>query len=457
MSHEELEPGQSAEQTQDILNALRRLKIARMRLLRELSWFLDELPQEERAVLLKMILAVFDGSDMAASANSMSRLFMTIHTESPELASELFPAVEAFFTETDFGKIREAVDAGLDFWTGLTCKSFDMVADNPVVIANLVGMLPPVVNSLVKVLSYSLGKLDMPPEILASALFNLLLALDTGEIGRTITSASKMINDLHEGNIVLGRDEPRFKAVMSELAEGILENTDVEEASRAVVALGEDLEVAVGSMMDLLNRNPELLVAGVSTWVSLHNIVARMASGVLGELGQLPDETLSRMGDEIAGKLDAGEVWRAVNSMLALTGRFMEANPDLLRGVVADTLSTMDRDQLGTVLREAFREVGLAVKEDLGIRKALAPEEVGRRLNDLIVRFNGVGPGAIKDYASRMLSTIDSDELERALRTLFGGVTDAVLESAEKAKAVVKPFLSAIWRSVRMLPRLLRK
>ena len=457
MSHEELEPGQSAEQTQDILNALRRLKIARLRLLRELSWFVDELPQEERADLIETVFEVVDGSSMAESANSMARLFITLREERPELASELFPDIEAFFGETDFGKMRKAVNVLLDFWTGLTCKSFDMVADNPVVIANLIGMLPPVVNSLVKVLSYSLGKLDMPPEILASALFNLLLALDTGEIGRTITSASKMINDVHEGNIVLGRDEPRFKAVMSELAEGILENTDVEEASRAVVALGEDLEVAVGSMMDLLNRNPELLVAGVSTWVSLHNIVARMASGVLGELGQLPDETLSRMGDEIAGKLDAGEVGRAVNSMLALTGRFMEANPDLLRGVVADTLSTMDRDQLGTVLREAFREVGLAVKEDPGIRKALAPEEVGRRLNDLIVRFNGVGPGAIKDYASRMLSTIDSDELERALRTLFGGVTDAVLESAEKAKAVVKPFLSAIWRSVRMLPRLLRK
>src|SRR5450756_2469085 len=121
-------------------------------------------------------------------------------------------------------------------------------------------MLPPVVNSLVKVLSYSLGKLDMPPEILASSLFNLLLELDAGEIGRTMTSASKMVNDLHEGNIVLGSDEPRFKTVLSEFVGRVLETTDAEEVSRAAVALGEDLEVAVGSMMDLLNRNPELPV-----------------------------------------------------------------------------------------------------------------------------------------------------------------------------------------------------
>jgi len=459
LSPEGLEPGQSAEETRDILNAIRRLKIARLRLVRELSWFLDELPQEERADLLKTVFEVFDGSSMAESANSMSRLFMTIHAERPEFASELFPDIEAFFNETDFGKMREAVNVLLDYWTTLACKSFDMVADNPVVIANLIGMLPPVVNSLVKVLSYSLGKLDMPPEILASSLFNLLLELDAGEIGRTMTSASKMVNDLHEGNIVLGSDEPRFKTVLSEFVGRVLETTDAEEVSRAAVALGEDLEVAVGSMMDLLNRNPELPVIAVSTWVSLYNIVVRAASGVLGELGQLPVETLSRMGEEIEKKLDTGEAGRAMNSMLALTGRFMEANPELLRRVAADTMGTVNRERLAAVLREAYREVGLAAKEDPGIRKSLAPEEVGRRFNDLIVRFNdsaAARPGAVKDYVSRTLSAVDSNELERALRTLIGGATDAMLESARKVRAIVRPFMNVIWRSVRMLPRLLK-
>ena len=175
LNPEELEPGQSAEEAQDILNALRRLKIARLRLLRELSWFVDELPQEERADLLKTVFEVVDGSSMAESANSVARLFMTLREERPELASELFGDIEAFFGETDFGKMRTAVNVLLDYWTALACKSFDMVSDNPVVIANLIGMLPAVVNSLIRVLSYSLGKLDMPPEILASALFNLLL------------------------------------------------------------------------------------------------------------------------------------------------------------------------------------------------------------------------------------------------------------------------------------------
>ena len=333
MSPEGLEQGQSAEETRDILNAIRRLKIARLRLVRELSWFLDELPQEDRADLLKTVFEVFDGSSMAESANSMSRLFMTIHTERPEFASELFPDIEAFFNETDFGKMREAVNILLDYWATLACKSFDMVADNPVVIANVIGMLPPVVNSLVKVLSYSLGKLEMPPEVLASSLFNLLLELDAGEIGR------------------------------------------------------------------------------------------------------------------------------AMNSMLALTGRFMEANPELLRRVAADTMGTVNRERLAAVLREAYREVGLAAKEDPGIRKSLAPEEVGRRFNDLIVRFNdspAARPGAVKDYVSRTLSAIDSNELERALRTLIGGATDAVLESAGRVRAIVRPFMNVIWRSVRMLPRLLK-
>ena len=262
-----------------------------------------------------------------------------------------------------------------------------------------------------------------------------------------------------KGTLCSGRDEPRFKAVLSEFVERVLETTDAEEVSGLAVALGEDLETVAGSMMDLLNRSPELLVIGVSTWVSLYNILVRTASGVLGELGRLPGDVLSRMGEEIETKLDTGEAGRAVNSMLALTGSFMEANPELLRRVVADALGTVDRDRLASVLRGAYREAGLAAKEDPEIRKSLAPEELGRRFNDLIVRFNdsaAARPGAVKDYASRMLSAVDSDELERALRTLIGGMTDAMLESARKAKAIVRPFASAIWRSVRMIPGLLR-
>jgi hypothetical protein len=457
LNREGLKPNQSAEEAREILNAIRRLKVARLRLLRELSWFVDELPQEERADMLKTVFEVFDGSGMAESANSMSRLFMTLREERPELASELFPDIEAFFRETDFGKVRKAVEVMLDYWAELACKSFDMASDNPVVIANLIGILPPVVNGLVKVLSHSLGKLDMPPEIIASSLFNLMLGLDAGEIGRTITSASKVVNDLHEGNIILGSDEPRFKAVLGEFIEGVLETADAQEVSRAAVALGEDVEAAAGSLTGMLSRDPELLVLCVSTWLSLHNVVVRAAAGVLDELERLPDDALSGIGEEVAEGLDAVEAVRVLNSILALAGRFTEANPELLRRVAADVLGTIDRDRLAAVLLQAYRQAGPVVREDAGIRKVLAAEEVGRRLNDLFVRFNRAGPGAVRDYASRMLAVMDTGELERALRGLAVGLTDAMLASAGKTSAFLKPLMSMVLRIVKAVPHILKK
>ena len=100
-------------------------------------------------------------------------------------------------------------------------------------------------------------------------------------------------------------------------------------------------------------------------------------------------------------------------------------------------------------IRDSLKEALLA---NPGVRQALEPEEMGRRVNDALARFNGSAagrPGAIKDYMTRLLAAVDTRELERAARNVTHGMMDAVFAQRERAMALLKLGASNVFRVVK--------
>lgn len=236
------------------------VEMAYVRAIKVLCEYMDGLSEEERSALLDTHLQGFDGSAFAAATNTWSELAMKVREERPDLAEVVFPAIDAIFKETDFGKGREALTAVIEYSTACMIHTIEVMMENPVVVANIVGIVPPLVNSLLKIISVGLEKMNLPPEILASALFNTLTALDAEELGRILTTASRMAIDLHAGNYILGGEEPRFRAVFTDFMKRMLDNVDNVATTGAVVALAEDLEVVAGVMVELIARDPEMVV-----------------------------------------------------------------------------------------------------------------------------------------------------------------------------------------------------
>lgn len=438
----------------EILLGLPGLASAQLKLLERLAAFVSGLPPEEREKLLKETAAGFDGKAVADAANRLTPLVMTVHRENPELASELFPAMETAFREIDFGKVREAAAAMLDYWATATEKMVELATENPVVIANLMGIVPVLLNALIRVLAHALEKLDLPSEILASAAFNMLEALDAEEIGRVLTFLAGQVNMLHAGNLILGRDEPRSHAVFTEFSKRVLDTTDVEEVAGAVVAVGEELEVIADSLVETVSRDPELVIVLSRTAVSLMNIATRVVSSTLDELNKLPGDVLASIGDKVGENFDPVEMGRALDSFVSLALRFRRANPDLHREMLAKTLKAVNIEQLDMLMRGISRDVIEAMGKDPGVRRALEPEEVGRRINEMVIAFNrstAAGPSAVRDYVSRMLSAVDTRDLEIAARKVSDGLTDAFLESSDRGLALVRVVASGARRFMRFL------
>ena len=441
------------ELTRELFMSLPNLLKAHDTLVVNLAGYLQGLPVEERTALIREVIGGLDGKTAAEATNAASQLWMDIHRENPELAAELFPALEEGFASTDFGKLREAVTALIDYSTQVAEKCIELSTDNPIIIANLIGILPPLINGMIKVVSSALENIDLPPEIIASALFNIMQAVDTAELGKVINGAASMANALHEGNLVLGGDDYRFRAVFSDFAGSLLANVDTDEVASAVVALGEDTEVIISTLTELLCRDPELHLRLVSVGISLENILIRAVSNSLLELQKMPDEAFSQMGEEIK-RVDAAEVGRMLNSFVGLSTRLQEANPSLRQDLILDTLSVIDREQFGAAAKRMSLDMVEVARKDPGLREALEPEAVAEKINQAMATFNSStasGPGAISDYLSKLVAAIDTEELEVAAGTVTTITSDVALASAGVALALLKPAVSVAWRMFKSL------
>ena len=271
------------------------------------------------------------------------------------------------------------------------------------------------------------------------------------------TAVSSLVMDVHAGDRVLGGEEPRLRAVFADFMKRVLENVDYTEATGAVVALAEELEVMSGVMVELVARDPEMVVLTTGMGARLQGVVAQALSGALGEMAAWPDELLVSVGEELAAA-DTVEIGRAVDSAVTLAIRLRENNPDLNRRLLAGALRGINTERLELCLSAAATDFKEALLENQGVRQALEPEEVGRRINDALAKFNAspaARPGAIMDYLSGVLAVVDTGELDRAVRVVLHGMLEAVLSSGERVKMLARLGASALWRMVRLAARAL--
>jgi hypothetical protein len=299
------------------------------------------------------------------------------------------------------------------------------------------------------VLSAILSNLELPPEILASAIFNVLSALDAEELGRALSLLSERINQLHAGNLILGGDEPRARVVTSDIVRRLLDNLDADAFADMLVALGEDAEVIAGALVELLSREPELIDSMARALVGLTNSATRIVSNALDEAAKWPAGVLARLGKD-GRELDALEIGRAIDSFEAYSLRLREANPGLHREVYTRMLQPVDIERVEEHLRAVGGDLLAAVGAHKGIRQALEPEEVGRRVNEMLTGFNrSAEPAAVRDYLGRLFSALDAAELEEALKSIAGGVVDALFAGAATGRSVLKVAASTVFRFIR--------
>lgn len=351
----------------------------------------------------------------------------------------------------DFGLLRDTIEQRATDLEPLAAEVARVIVADPVAMANLMALLPTLANASLRLTDQTLSSLSMPAEMKASALFAMLGDLDTRAAAQVINELSKLVVELHEGNLVLGGTEPRFREVFTRLTESVLDHVDQEQLALTVVALAEDLQVITASLGDVAWRNPELLRQLVGAMMTSVHAVMRGLTDATARLEQLPDEAIDALTATIDEHLEAQTAGRLLNSVVALTERLLDRNPELPEKVANQLGEVLDVRRLLGVGRKLL---GPLVTRALPGEGAfgLTPKAVGEALNDAVQGYGrrlAADPDRLRDSLADVVEPLDAGALEDALEQAWNQLGAVLARRPELVLAVVRPAAPVVLQLLR--------
>jgi hypothetical protein len=325
------------------------------------------------------------------------------------------PALKKVGNTADFGKVRVGLTG--HFERRRRELSGEPPLANPVALSNLLGVVPPLVNYLLRVLTRTLQGLKLPAEILANAVFQLLEDIDQVEIGGLVNALSDLVITLHRGNLVLGRDEPRFKDVLRRVSRRAVDVVDGEKLREALVALGEDGKVVGEVVSEYLYATPESTARVAGVMYTAVNAALRATAEFLRRFAELPPEGVERMVSHYREAFQPRELARVVNYNAAILNKTFQVAPDLAGETLREILSALDREELAKAGKSMLFQARDALLSDPGMQEAMQPEALGEKINAALAAVNRwleENPGALAEKAARTLAAVDGRELRRA-------------------------------------------
>jgi hypothetical protein len=283
--------------------------------------------------------------DLGRQVNDLARAWRDRGREGPTHA-ELRDLLEQIVAAVDFGLLRDAIESRAEDLEPLAAAVLGAVVSSPVRAANTITLLPALANALVRLAGKTLRELSMPPEVQASALFGLVGRLDAEAVAALVDALAALVVGLHEGSLVLGRDEPRWREVFTRLSEGVLDRVDGEKVARAAVAVAEDLATVAASLGDLAYRRPELPVQALRATMASARALAGGLADALGRLEQLPDEAMEQLAETIDAELEPAVAARLVDAASTLAERVLDRRPDLPERLATELGAAVDGERL---------------------------------------------------------------------------------------------------------------
>ncbi|MBC7228875.1 MAG: hypothetical protein H5T74_00585 [Actinobacteria bacterium] len=343
----------------------------------------------------------------------------------------------------DFGKVRVGLTAHLEG------RRAELEGEpglfNPVAISNLLGVVPPLANYLLRVMTRALQALSLPAEILANAVFQLLEDIDMAEMGGLVNALAGLVTALHRGNLVLGRDEPRFKAVLERVSRDLVDSVDGEAFREMLVALKEDGAVIGQVLSGYIYATPDSTVQAARALYLAVGAALRAAAEHLRRFSELPPEAVAAMDAYFEEAVDPRELARVINYNAVLLNKAFDARPDLLAGFAGKLLAGLDTEALAEAGKKAALQVKEAALADPAVRAALEPEAVAERINAVLAAFNAFAwrnPGLMADKAARVLGAINVDDLVLAASEVAAAGFAALRRHPEVIGKVAKPLLT---------------
>lgn len=437
---------EDSEFLRSLVVAAPRLANSAIQFLNILSESIKNMSDEEIGQAVSGVLREIDASEVGKAKNTYWDIIIKIFENNSQLMLETDTGyLLSVLREVDFGKARRAFVAHSGSKISSLGITVDEVFANPVALINVIGALVPVLNDLLNVSGRALGYLNLPPENLTWAIVKVLQDIDSEALGKNIDGLSTLIDALHKGSLIVGRDEPYLKNGLRQVGEKIALNIDQAQMIEAGKALGINLESVLGpdAVMVFGEEKRALIISQLLA--SVVGLVLKLVSQGIGNLGECSPEALAQLG--FTDGFDAEEFGRLINSLLVLFNKLAGNNPKALGQVGQKLIAGIDADELkeaGTVL---FGQLTGMFPEEKVREAGSISAVVGGSANMGLASFNkwcSKNPTDIQAAISGAIGTLDSDLVHQAMEHIMRQVAVAMVENVDLLKKILGPVIKGV-------------
>ena len=321
------------------------------------------------AALIKSV----DGKKLGEAISSRLQAINTAHKENPTLLTDTFsPFITNLISSTDFGELGEAIEGSSEDILAMAKASNEILWTNLGKVISMGAVLPAIINLIVKSLKETLPQIeevtgdvlpigDFAPEVVDEMVSSMPLIkdVDAREIGELINSLLGIMRGLlHTLGILLGKEAPMTRELISQKLRDTLSTIDPEKFAEATVALSEAGEGITNTVTDVLMENPEFMFSVISTTPAVVNSLVRSSNRAISRIAEIPPDLLGAVLSEAVAGIDTKEVSELLNSLIRTINGIHETNPKLLTDPLSRIISGVDSGEarkLGNYLMEDLR------------------------------------------------------------------------------------------------------
>ncbi|MDY6831047.1 MAG: hypothetical protein SWC96_04270 [Thermodesulfobacteriota bacterium] len=373
--------GQASAQTGELVNGL-------YTVLLNAAGEINALDVAVKKDLMQTIISDLSSGKSAALITICCRVINDIHKDEPEfLARVLAPVFEKWITSMDFGELKELLETSTPGISALVHMVNETLWKYPAKVISLVSLAPSIINITIDALAQTLGTFNNEgtPDMVADVLLSVLREIDAQAAGRLVNQMAEQTRRFHVGSALIGEaGSPQLPNDLSSLFDAIVKEINGEVLWKARAAMAEIKSQAHSAMTDVLANNPDLLTGGMATKSAVHNARIRATSHRVSTLESMdPDAVNTALGTSLEN-LDLQEGANAVNAVILMAGRLLEARSEAIRDKAGSLVDALDLygasetiERAGEVAGEALLPLARAVVPPLarGILKSLAEDD----------------------------------------------------------------------------------
>lgn len=326
---------------------------------------LAALPPDQREKTLAGILSAVSSGRSGAVITTWARVLANIQAENPDfLARTLEPGISKWINDTDFGELKDLLNAAAGSLGPMTAMAGDLLWQYPAKVVLMASFLPTLANMMLDIANEGLGRFNqMPPDLVTDVMLSYLRDVDGEKIGTIINELTELIRKIHTGSALIGDGGVTgFNRELHDCLTAIVTSVNGETFFKARKTLADGRTTMGSVFADILESHPDLLLDAIrnrhANWnTAIHNTARQTIL-----LADLPEEDVTQAFAENLSQLDAGEASEIANLTSLFINRIRASSPAVLPSVVAQIANGLDLLEIEDTVKGVLDDIGDIVK-----------------------------------------------------------------------------------------------